>query len=114
MSRKCGANLASLNIVEPSNLLSSAGYVADFIKKQLEKRIAFRKAIKSSLLKVQQGNENLKGIKIQIAGRLNGAEIARTEWIREGRIPLNTLKANIDYAYVRAHEITFSSIVKFL
>lgn len=102
---KFGSNLASLNIIEPSNLNNSAGYVADFIKSQLEKRVAFRKAIKACLTKVQQGDNKLNGIKIQIAGRLNGAEIARTEWVREGRIPLNTLRANIDYAYARAHVI---------
>lgn len=100
--KKFSVNLASLNIIEPSNLNISAGYVADSIKNQLEKRIVFRKAIKTALSKLQQGESTLKGIKIQIAGRLNGAEIARTEWVREGRIPLNTLKANIDYAYTRA------------
>nr|ALP86075.1 ribosomal protein S3 [Phacus orbicularis] len=102
---KFGSNLASLNIVEPSNLNTSAGYLADFIKAQLEKRVAFRKAIKNCLIKVQQEDTKLKGIKIQLAGRLNGAEIARTEWVREGRIPLNTLMANIDYSYSRAQTI---------
>ena len=70
---------------------------------QLENRIPFRRAMKRILEYVQK--EKIQGIKIQIAGRLNGAEIARTEWVREGRVPLQTLKANIDYSYKTAQTI---------
>ena len=71
--------------------------ISQFLKKQLEKRVPFRKAIVDIVSQIKQKNSILKGLKIQISGRLNGAEIARSEWIREGSIPLNTLKANIDY-----------------
>ena len=54
------------------------------------------------ILKRYRIQDELKGIKVQIAGRLNGAEIARTEWVREGRVPLQTLRANIDYSYKTA------------
>lgn len=59
--------------------------------------------MKAAIMKAQK--VGVKGVKIQIAGRLNGAEIARTEWIREGQVPLHTLKANIDYCNYRALEI---------
>lgn len=77
--------------------------LADFLVTQLEKRIAFRRAMKQTLRKAQK--VKVKGIKIQISGRLNGAEIARSEWIREGRIPLQTLRANIYYCYRTAKTI---------
>ena len=70
---------------------------------QLEKRIAFRRAIRDTLQRAQK--QNVKGIKIQVSGRLNGAEIARSEWIREGRVPLQTLRADIDYATQEAKTI---------
>jgi small subunit ribosomal protein S3 len=71
--------------------------LADLVAEQLEKRIAFRRAIREALQRAQK--QNVNGIKIQVSGRLNGAEIARSEWIREGRVPLQTLRADIDYAY---------------
>ena len=69
----------------------------------LEKRVAFRKAVKKAIVRAQAAK--ILGIKVQIAGRLNGAEMARTEWIREGRVPLQTLRADIDYAEKRANTI---------
>lgn len=93
----------SLNIVEVINPDSNPRILADFIRQQLEKRVPFRRVIKSTILKAQKAG--LKGIKIQIAGRLNGAEIARTEWFREGQVPLHTLKANIDYSNYKARLI---------
>lgn len=83
-----------IEITEPD---AEARLIADFITQQLEKRIAFRRAIRQAIQKAQRAN--LKGIKIQVSGRLNGAEIARNEWVREGRVPLQTLRANIDYSY---------------
>ena len=71
--------------------------------KQLEDRIAFRRAIREAMQAAQEDNVN--GIKIQVSGRLNGAEIARSEWIREGRVPLQTLRADIDYATTEANTI---------
>lgn len=93
----------SLNIIEVINPDSNPRILADFIRQQLEKRVPFRRVIKSTILKAQKAG--LKGIKIQISGRLNGAEIARTEWFREGQVPLHTLKANIDYSNYKAQTL---------
>ena len=93
----------SINIFEVEIVDLNAGLLADSIANQLEKRVAFRRAIRDALLRAQK--QNVKGIKIQVSGRLNGAEIARSEWIREGRVPLQTLRANIDYATREAHTI---------
>nr|ARQ82176.1 ribosomal protein S3 [Avrainvillea mazei] len=85
----------SLCIFELSKPEVNALMVANYITDQLQKRVPFRRVIKKSIRLAQRANA--KGIKIQISGRLNGAEIARTEWLRQGRIPLQTLSANIDY-----------------
>lgn len=84
-----------INIIEIVNPDGNARILANFIRQQLEKRTPFRRAMKNAITKAEKSN--VKGIKVQVSGRLNGAEIARTEWIREGRVPLHTLKANIDY-----------------
>nr|YP_009628834.1 ribosomal protein S3 [Balbiania investiens]QBX88617.1 ribosomal protein S3 [Balbiania investiens] len=84
-------------ITEPD---TEASLLADFITQQLEKRIAFRRAVRQATQRAQKAN--IKGIKIQVSGRLNGAEIARSEWMREGRVPLQTLRADIDYSYKTA------------
>lgn len=80
-----------------------AKLLAELIADQLEKRVAFRKAIRQVLQLAQK--QNVNGIKIQVSGRLNGAEIARSEWVREGRVPLQTLRADIDYATAEANTI---------
>lgn len=69
--------------------------ITSYISDQLKKRVPFRRVMRNAILKIKK--VPLKGIKIQISGRLNGAEIARTEWIREGRIPLHTIDANISF-----------------
>nr|YP_009370289.1 30S ribosomal protein S3 [Bulboplastis apyrenoidosa]ARO90778.1 30S ribosomal protein S3 [Bulboplastis apyrenoidosa] len=89
------------NVVEIKKPDKDAALIATFITKKLEKRVVFRKAVRQALMRSQQSK--IKGIKIQVSGRLNGAEIARTEWVREGRVPLQTLRANIDYSYKTAH-----------
>lgn len=89
-----------IHIFEIENPDTEAALIGDFIVQQLEKRIAFKRAVRQAVQKVQRAG--VKGIKIQVAGRLNGAEIARSEWVREGRVPLQTLRADIDYAYRRA------------
>jgi small subunit ribosomal protein S3 len=77
-----------------------AKLVSENIAQQLEKRVVFRRAMKKSIsTALRQG---AKGIKVCVAGRLGGAEIARTEWMREGRVPLHTLKADIDYGFSEA------------
>nr|YP_010902521.1 ribosomal protein S3 [Hypnea nidifica]WCH54376.1 ribosomal protein S3 [Hypnea nidifica] len=92
-----------VNVIEITEPDSEATLIGEFITQQLEKRIAFRRAIRQGIQRSQK--TNIQGIKIQISGRLNGAEIARSEWVREGRVPLQTLRANIDYAYKTAHTI---------
>jgi len=93
----------TINIIEVKNINSNASLIADLVVQQLEDRIAFRRAIREAL-KCGQDNE-VNGIKVQVSGRLNGAEMARTEWIREGRVPLQTLRADIDYATKQANTI---------
>jgi small subunit ribosomal protein S3 len=92
-----------INVNEIENADLNANLIADFVVEQLEKRIAFRRVIKKAILRVKQANA--VGIKIQVSGRLNGAAMARTEWIRDGRVPLQTLKANIQYSAKEAHTI---------
>ena len=93
-------NLEVVQITEPD---TKAALIGDYVVEQLEKRIAFRRAMKKAITRAQVAN--VEGVKIQISGRLNGAEIARSEWIREGRVPLQTLRAQIDYSHKEAHTI---------
>ena len=93
-----------LNVFDVPKVDADATLVADFIVQQLQKRVAFRRVLRTAIQKIQS-SPSIKGVKLQIAGRLNGAEIARTEWVREGRVPLQTLRANIDYCSCQAHTI---------
>ena len=90
-----------INIVEVKRPDLDAQLVAENVAQQLEKRIAFRRAMKQCIGRSMK--LGAKGIKIMCSGRLNGAEIARTEWYREGRVPLHTLRADIDYGFSEAH-----------
>jgi len=85
----------------------SAQLVAENVAAQLEKRIAFRRAIKQSLMKTMRAGA--QGVKIRVRGRLGGSEMARVEWNREGRVPLHTLKADIDFGQTEA-KTTFGRI----
>jgi small subunit ribosomal protein S3 len=91
----------SVNIKEEKKAQVSSQLVAENVATQLERRVAFRRAMK----KVMQGAQRsgAKGIKVSVAGRLGGAEMARTEWYLEGRVPLHTLRAKIDYGFAEAH-----------
>jgi small subunit ribosomal protein S3 len=91
----------NVNIKEERKPQASAQLAAENVATQLERRVAFRRAMK----KVIQGamKSGAKGIKISVAGRLGGAEMARTEWYLEGRVPLHTLRAKIDYGFAEAH-----------
>jgi len=89
-----------INVTELAKADSDASLIAEFIAQQLEKRVAFRRATRQAIQKAQR--LNIQGIKVQVSGRLNGAEIARSEWVREGRVPLQTLRADIDYATKKA------------
>nr|NP_043610.2 ribosomal protein S3 [Trieres chinensis]YP_010537370.1 ribosomal protein S3 [Odontella regia]P49491.1 RecName: Full=Small ribosomal subunit protein uS3c; AltName: Full=30S ribosomal protein S3, chloroplastic [Trieres chinensis]UYC31157.1 ribosomal protein S3 [Odontella regia]CAA91642.2 30S ribosomal protein S3 [Trieres chinensis] len=93
----------TINIIEVEKVNLNASLIGDLVVEQLEDRVAFRKAIRKAMQSAL--DENVNGIKIQVSGRLNGAEIARSEWIREGRVPLQTLRADIDYATKEAHTI---------
>ena len=93
----------TINVVEVEKVDLNASLLANLVADQLEKRIAFRRAMRDALQRAQK--QNVNGIKIQVSGRLNGAEIARSEWIREGRVPLQTLRADIDYATQEANTI---------
>jgi len=87
--------------VKPQNFATRASAVAYSIVDDLEKRKAFRRVIKKAKEDLMK-TPKVKGVKIQVSGRLNGAEIARSEWVRAGRVPLQTLRANIDYCYKTA------------
>ena len=93
----------SINVLEVKKINLSASLIGDLVVKQLENRIAFRRAIRKALRCAQE--DKVSGIKIQVSGRLNGVEIARSQWIREGRVPLQTLRADIDYATKEANTI---------
>jgi len=90
-----------LNITEVRKPELDAQLVAENIASQLEKRVAFRRAMKKSVLNAMKFGA--LGIKVMAGGRLAGAEIARTEWYREGRVPLHTLRADIDYGFAEAN-----------
>ena len=89
-----------LNIVEVRKPELDAQLVAESIAQQLERRVSFRRAMKRSVQNAMR--MGALGIRVNVAGRLGGAEIARTEWYREGRVPLHTLRADIDYALSEA------------
>jgi small subunit ribosomal protein S3 len=89
-----------VNIEEIRKPETDAQLIADSIAQQLEKRIMFRRAMKRAMQNAMR--LGAQGIKIMSSGRLNGIEIARTEWYREGRVPLHTLRANIDYGFAEA------------
>ena len=90
-----------LNIVEVKRPDLNAQLVAENIASQLERRVSFRRALKQSIGRTMK--EGAKGIKTQVSGRLGGAEIARTEQYHEGTIPLQTIRADIDYGFAEAH-----------
>ncbi len=90
-----------INIEEVRKPDLDAKLVAQGVASQLERRVMFRRAMKRAVQNAMR--IGAKGIKIQVSGRLGGAEIARTEWYREGRVPLHTLRADIDYATYEAH-----------
>lgn len=89
-----------LDVMEVSRIDLDSALVAEAIAFQLEKRVAFRRAIKQAMQRTMRSGA--KGIKVMVSGRLGGAEIARTEWAKEGRIPLHTFRADIDYGVAQA------------
>lgn len=97
---KLTSKQVELNIQEEDNPEICAQLVAENVALQQEKRIAYRRAMKQAVAKALRSGA--KGIKIMCGGRLNGAEIARSEWYRKGRVPLQTLRARIDYGFAEA------------
>jgi small subunit ribosomal protein S3 len=100
LRRLLGVQMVHVNIEEIRKPEVDAQLIADSIAQQLEKRIMFRRAMKRAMQNAMR--LGAQGIKIMSAGRLNGIEIARTEWYREGRVPLHTLRADIDYGFSEA------------
>ncbi len=105
---KLKTNLANLtgkdiavNIKEERKPQTSAQLSAENVAQQLERRVAFRRAMKRVMQNALKGGA--KGIKVSVSGRLGGAEMARTEWYLEGRVPLHTLRARIDYGFAEGH-----------
>ncbi len=92
-----------INVLEVARVDADASLIGEYIAQQLERRVSFRRVVRQAIQRAQRAG--VQGIKVQVSGRLNGAEIARTEWTREGRVPLHTLRADIDYAYCRARTI---------
>jgi small subunit ribosomal protein S3 len=90
-----------INIAEVRKPELDAQLVAEGIAQQLERRVMFRRAMKRAVTNTMR--VGAEGIKVKVGGRLNGAEIARSEWYREGRVPLHTLRADIDYGFAEAH-----------
>ena len=91
---------SQINIIEVKKPDLDAQILAEGVAQQLEKRVMFRRAMKRTVQSALR--QSAKGVRIEVSGRLNGAEIARTEWYREGRVPLHTLRADIDYGTAEA------------
>jgi len=104
---KLTAKQVQLNILEVRNPESDAQLVAQGIAEQLAQRVAFRRAMRKAIQSSMKAG--VKGIKVQVSGRLGGAEMSRSEQYREGRVPLHTLRANIDYGFYEA-KTTFGRI----
>ena len=98
---KMHINDVRINIAEVRKPELDAQLVAEGIAQQLERRVMFRRAMKRAVTNTMR--VGAEGIKVKVGGRLNGAEIARSEWYREGRVPLHTLRADIDYGLAEAH-----------
>ncbi|WP_088893843.1 30S ribosomal protein S3 [Leptolyngbya ohadii] len=92
-----------INVVEVARVDADAALIAENVAQQLERRVSFRRVVRQAIQRAQRAG--IEGIKIQVSGRLNGAEIARTEYTREGKVPLHTLRADIDFAYKTAQTI---------
>ncbi|MBW4653601.1 MAG: 30S ribosomal protein S3 [Kaiparowitsia implicata GSE-PSE-MK54-09C] len=100
---KAGDRQIRINVREVERVDADAALIAEYIQQQLERRVSFRRVVRQAIQRAQRAG--VQGIKIQVSGRLNGAEIARTEYTREGKVPLHTLRADIDYSYVTAQTI---------
>ena len=100
-AKKGNADLR-VEIREITNPWASAPYIGQSIAAQIEKRMPYLKVLKQSIEKAM-GSRDVQGVRVQVAGRLNGVEIARTSWLSKGRMPRQTIRADIDYALTEAH-----------
>ena len=100
LQKMTGRKDIQIDVLEVARVEADAQLVAEAIAQQLERRVAFRRAMKQTMQRSMRAGA--KGIKVMIAGRLGGAEIARTEWAKEGRVPLHTFRADIDYGFAEA------------
>ncbi len=91
-----------IEIREVKNPWISAALVGQWMVQQIEKRVPFRQVLKRSIERVI-ANKEVKGVRVEVSGRLNGVEIARKEWLRQGRLPRQTIRADIDYTQIQAH-----------
>ena len=91
-----------LSVEETRSPETNASIVAEQIKEDIEKRARFRRILKQTIDKVM-AHKDVKGVKVMLSGRLDGAEMSRTEWLKKGRVPLQTLRADVDYALAEAH-----------
>ena len=107
---KVGKGQVNVDVIEVKRPELDASLVAQNVADQLEQRIAFRRAMRKAVQSARKAGA--KGIRIQCSGRLGGAEMGRREWYREGRVPLHTLRAKIDYGTATAHTIMGSCGVK--
>ena len=99
--QKLTGKVININVIEIKNPDFDAQLVAESIANQLDQRVGFRRAMKQALARCQKAG--VKGIKIMLGGRLDGAEIARSEFYQDGSLPLQTLRADIDYGFAEAH-----------
>jgi len=99
--KKSGKQEFRIEIREITNPWASANYVGQWVASQIEKRMPYLKILKQGLEKVM-ASRDVQGVRIQVAGRLNGVEIARTAWLSKGRLPRQTIRADIDYALTEA------------
>jgi len=90
-----------IEVREVKNPWASATLVAKWMASQIEKRVPYRRVLKTALSRIM-AQKGIEGARVQVAGRLDGVEIARTEWLQQGRLPRQTLRANIDYAQATA------------
>ena len=97
----------SISVIEVKRPEADAQLIAESIAEALVRRVAFRRAIKQALQRA--GKAGVKGVKVAVSGRLGGADIARTEWATEGKVPLHTLRADIDYGFYEA-DTTYGKI----
>jgi small subunit ribosomal protein S3 len=103
VKKKTGRSDVQIDVLEVARIDADAQLISESIAIQLEKRVAYRRAMKQAMQRAMRSG--VKGIKVMVAGRLGGAEIARTEWAKEGRIPLHVFRADIDYGFSEAKTV---------